>query len=144
MTFQFSLQRIVDLKIRQKSLAEWHLSKALGQLAAGEVALEELEREKKRVQQRMSKQLDKISVLQLQQLEYYLFALNKRIEQKRQEINEAQSQVFQKKDALKGKMIDEKVWTQARERARVLYRTEELRKEQNTLDDLATSRFKDS
>lgn len=144
MTFQFSLQKIVDLKIREKSLAEWHLSKALSQLTEGEVALEELEREKKRIQQRMTDSSNKISVSKLQQLEYYLFALDKKIEQKRQEINYARSQVFQKKDALKGKMIDEKVWMQARDKAYVHYKTEELRKEQYSLDDLAVSRFKDS
>jgi flagellar FliJ protein len=47
-----------------------------------------------------------------------------------------------KQEYLSEKVIDEKVWTKARERAYNQYKVESGRKEQNVLDEISTNRFK--
>ncbi len=144
MAFQYSLQKIVDLKIREKSLAEWNLSKAISLLVKGETALDKLMREKERIQKQLANPSGEISVFELQQLENCLLAVEEKIKEQQKEVMSAQTQVDQEKHELKLKMIDEKLWSQAREKAYVRYIKEEMRKEQHIMDDLALSRYVDS
>lgn len=140
MAFQYALQKIVDLKVHEKSLAEWKLSKAISHLADGKAELNLLKQERDRVQHMRDNVLKEVTVSHLQHMENYLSALNEKMKRKQHEILSAQSQVNDKQDELKNKMIDEKIWNQAREKAFDQYKKMLQKKEQSGIDDLVSSR----
>ncbi|WHX51091.1 flagellar export protein FliJ [Paenibacillus woosongensis] len=142
MKFRYVYQKVVDLKSNQKTQAEWMLSAAVGQLQAEQRSLELLEEDKVRtftaIQSAMG---NKASMIKLQELQLYMDYLENCIESKLGDIRRAEANVEKKKAVLNGKMLDEKVWLKAKEKAKHKYQHEMLLREQNELDEIATVRF---
>lgn len=140
--FNYSFQKVVDLKTSEKSHAEMHLSSALGQLQAEQRTLGQLFSDKDHVADSLQDQATKaVSAFQLQQMQDYINYIDQCILQKRQDIQTAQVKVEEKKEHLTTKILDEKVWMQARGKALESFQKEESLREQNELDEMATVRF---
>ncbi len=142
MTFRFSLQKIVDLKGNQKRQAQWHLSDAITALHKEQTSLTALLNEQRLQQSRIQEAAGKPTpILQLQELQDYAEHLQRRIESQSREVNRAQGHVDSKQQQLIECSRDEKVWQKAREKAYVAHHALELKREQETLDEVATMRF---
>lgn len=140
--FNYSFQKVVDLKTSEKNHAEMHLSSAIGQLNAEEQTLGRLFSDKSSLADSIQEQtVGAVSALQLQQMQDYVNYIDQCILQKRQDIQTAQVKVEEKKEKLTTKMLDEKVWLQARGKALESFEKEEMLREQNELDEMATVRF---
>ncbi|MNC57792.1 hypothetical protein D3C76_1467120 [compost metagenome] len=68
--------------------------------------------------------------------------MNNRIRHKTADVRLAEKNVVEKRGILSSKMVEEKVWDQARNKAYLLHQSMELKKEQEVLDEMATMRFK--
>lgn len=142
MKFRYVYQKVVDLKSNQKTQAEWMLSAAVGQLQAEQRSLELLEEDKARTLAAIQFEMEnKSSMVKLQELQRYMDYLENCIAIKLGDIRQAEVNVEKKKAVLNGKMLDEKVWLKARDKARHKYQHEMLLREQNELDEMATVRF---
>ncbi|WP_026293559.1 flagellar export protein FliJ [Saccharibacillus kuerlensis] len=142
MKFNYSFQKVVDLKTSEKSHAEMKLSSAMGELQAEEQTLSQLFSDKDSLFDTLQNQtVNAVSAVQLQQMQDYINYIDQCILQKRQDIQSAQVKVEEKKEHLTTKMLDEKVWLQARGKALDSFQKEEMLREQNTLDEMATIRF---
>ncbi|GIP56548.1 flagellar export protein FliJ [Paenibacillus sp. FSL W8-0186] len=142
MKFRYVYQKVVDLKSNQKTQAEWMLSAAVGQLQAEQRSLELLEEDKVRTFTAIQSAMEnKASMIKLQELQLYMDYLENCIESKLGDIRRAEANVEKKKAVLNGKMLDEKVWLKAKEKAKHKYQHEMLLREQNELDEIATVRF---
>ncbi|NGZ75505.1 flagellar export protein FliJ [Saccharibacillus alkalitolerans] len=142
MKFNYAFQKVVDLKASEKNHAEMKLSSALGELQAEEQTLSRLFSDKDSlVDSIQSETVNAVSALQLQQMQDYINYIDQCIFQKRQDIQTAQVKVEEKKEHLTTKMLDEKVWMQARGKALESFQKEEMLREQNELDEMATVRF---
>ncbi|MGG4553131.1 flagellar export protein FliJ [Paenibacillus humicus] len=142
MKFRYVYQKVVDLKSNQKTQAEWMLSAAVGQLQAEQRSLELLEEDKVRTFAAIQSAMEnKASMIKLQELQLYMDYLENCIESKLGDIRRAEANVEKKKAVLNGKMLDEKVWLKAKEKAKHKYQHEMLLREQNELDEIATVRF---
>ncbi|WP_055108463.1 flagellar export protein FliJ [Paenibacillus ihumii] len=142
MKFRYVYQKVVDLKSNQKTQAEWMLSAAVGQLQAEQLSLELLEEDKARTLAAIQFEMEnKSSMVKLQELQRYMDYLENCIAIKLGDIRQAEVNVEKKKAVLNGKMLDEKVWLKARDKARHKYQHEMLLREQNELDEMATVRF---
>ncbi|AZK47794.1 flagellar export protein FliJ [Paenibacillus lentus] len=142
MRFHYVYQKVVDLKSNQKTQAEWMLSAAVGQLQAEQRSLELLNEEKARTFSAIQSEMgNKASMIKLQELQRYMDYLESCIEIKLGDIQRAEANVEKKKAVLNGKMLDEKVWLKAKEKAKNKFQHEMLLREQNELDEIATVRF---
>lgn len=143
MRFRYSFQKIVDLKNTEKTQAEWVLSGAVGRLREEEESLTSLRSEKENVQWAMCRSAEQaVPVSELMAYQHYVAHLEHRIERKCEDVLYAERVVVQKREALSSKMMEEKVWSQAREKAFRQFQAEMLKKEQEELDEIAVVRFK--
>jgi flagellar FliJ protein len=143
MKFRYSFQKIVDLKNNEKTQAEWVLSEALGQLRTEETSLFQLSEQKLELSQQIGAQSESSTTIsQMLILQNYMNHLDHQIVKKNEDIQLAEHVVVTKKEHLSEKIIDEKVWVRAREKAYSQFRTVAGRKEQEVLDEISTNRFK--
>lgn len=142
MRFQYSFQKVVDLKTNEKSQAEWMLSSAVGQLQAEEQTLIQLVGERNRVISAIQKAAEDCAPLStIQELQAYVHHLDQCITRKHRDVQYAQQNVQSKQTVLTDKMLDEQVWLKAREKANVKFQQAMLLREQNELDEMASVRF---
>lgn len=142
MKYRYPLQKIVDLKSNEKKQAEWMLAAAVGHLQSEELGLRGILAEKHRIQETMEQSSSApVSIENLQQLQDYVAHLDRMAEQQTIQVNKAQQQVAQNQDQLKGRMLDEKMWSMSKDKAYRHYVRNLMRKEQNELDEIAVMRF---
>lgn len=145
MRFRYAFQKIVDLKTNEKTQAEWVLSGAVGKLREEESSLTTLFSEKDEVSnQLIDSTRQRTTASELVHYQMYIDHLEDRIRRKTADVRHAETAVVERRQELSSKMVEEKVWTQAREKAYRQFQALQLKKEQEVLDDLASSRFKKS
>jgi flagellar FliJ protein len=143
MKFKYSFQQIVDLKNNERTQAEWILSEALDRLRTEETSLYDLSEKKLELSEQLAGVSESATTIsQVLIYQNYLNHLNQQIVKKNVDVQSAQNVVIKKQEHLSEKVIDEKVWTKARERAYSQYKVESVRKEQDVLDEISTNRFK--
>lgn len=143
MKFQYAFQQIVDLKENERSQAEWHLSEAIGMFNQEQRYLRHLHEKKKELQESMvAASIGSVSVSELQLLQNYVAHLNVQIKKKNEDVRQAEQKVQLKQHHLNERMVDEKVWSKAREKAYKKFKTMALKKEQEMLDEMASVRHK--
>ncbi|NEW05546.1 flagellar export protein FliJ [Paenibacillus sp. SYP-B3998] len=143
MKFRYSFQQIVDLKNNERTQAEWILSEAIGHLRSEETNLHVLFEEKDQLHTRIADASgNSISISQMLLLQNYMNHLDHQIMRKNQDVQTAKHVVDKKQEHLSERMIDEKVWTKAREKAYHQFQSFTAKKEQEALDEMATNRFR--
>ncbi|WP_281887635.1 flagellar export protein FliJ [Paenibacillus sp. YYML68] len=142
MRFRYAFQKIVDLKENEKTQAEWLLADALGRMRQEEEELTKLHEAKQVLQEELHQASSaRTTVSNLMLLQSYVDHMDGRIKVQREEVQQAHTFVQLKQEALSGKMLEEKLWTKAKERAFERYHSELLKREQNQLDEMATNRY---
>jgi flagellar FliJ protein len=135
------LQKIVDLKGSEKSMAEWEYAASLGMLRTEEERLEQLFEERRGQERSLQETTEKpTSMIELRILQRYIEVLDERIQRQREGVRSAEGLVIKRQGHLKDKMVDEKVWLNTRDRALERFRIDRLAKEQNELDEIAIVR----
>jgi flagellar FliJ protein len=141
MRFRYPLQKIVDLKGSEKSMAEWEYAASLGNLRVEEERLEQLFQERGEVEKALQETSERPTPLtRLTMLQRYIDIVDERIRRQHEGVRSAEAQVRMRQSRLTDKMVDEKVWLNARDRALERFRYDRLAKEQNELDEIATVR----
>jgi flagellar FliJ protein len=141
MSFRYPLQKIVNLKGSEKSMAEWEYAASIGKLRKEEERLELLHQERRDVEQALQEtSLRPTPLTRLTMLQRYLDVVDERIRQQYEGVHSAASHVKMRRSQLTDKMVDEKVWLNARDRALERFRNDRLAKEQNELDEIAIVR----
>ncbi|WP_027090870.1 flagellar export protein FliJ [Cohnella thermotolerans] len=141
MNFRYPLQKIVDLKGSEKSMAEWEYASALGRLKAEEERLEELRLRKEETERQLAEQsLRPTPLNEILRLQQFIEWLDRQVKNQLAEVRKAEDQIVQRRQRLADKMVDEKVWLNAKDKARERFRTEWLAREQNELDEMAVMR----
>lgn len=142
MRFRYVYQKVVDLKSNEKTQAEWMLSAAVGILQAEQCSLEQLLEARNETYAAIQSEMEnKASMIKLQELQRYMNYLEDCITRKMGDVQRAEVNVDKKMKVLNSKMLDEKVWLKAKEKARDKFQHEMLLREQNDLDEMATVRF---
>lgn len=141
MKFRYALQKIVDLKSSEKSMAEWAYAAALGRLRQEEEALQRLLEERARLErQTMDAAQKRMRLAELAISQQYLEVLDMRIRRQKEGVAAAEAQAQSKRNGLVAKSVDEKVWQNAREKSYEQYKMQWLRQQQHELDEIATVR----
>jgi flagellar FliJ protein len=118
------------------------LSEAIGKLQSEQSSLAELEGEKHRVQEELTvTTATAMTISQIRVTQQYVNHLNRQISLKASDVQQAQRHVEQRQQVLTDKMLDEKVWAKARQKAFETHTALTLKKEQQELDEIASVRF---
>lgn len=142
MKFRYHFQKVVDLKSNEKTQAEWMLSTAIGKLQTEEEHLLQLINDRNNLMNIIQAATENsASVSSLQEMQRYVHHLDECISRKNSDVEHAQVNVQRNQSFLNGKVIDEKVWLGARDKAKGRFQQEMLLREQNDLDEMATVRF---
>ncbi|WP_151735130.1 flagellar export protein FliJ [Paenibacillus tengchongensis] len=142
MRFHYNFQKVVDLKSNEKTQAEWMLSSALGELQAQEKSLDELLEQRSTLLLELQNAAEhRTPMAKIREMQNYVEYLDHCISRKHSDINRAHAEVQVKKDQLSTKMLDEKVWLKARDKALAIFQQDMILREQNELDEMATVRF---
>ncbi|MCM3699142.1 flagellar export protein FliJ [Paenibacillus macerans] len=142
MKFRYVYQKVLDLKSNEKTQAEWMLSAAVGELQSEQRSLEQLFEEQARTASAIQCEMENSASMQkLQELQRYMEYIEQSITRKLGDVKRAELNVEHKKAILNGKLLDEKVWMKAKEKAKEKFQHEMLLREQNELDEMATVRF---
>lgn len=142
MRFHYTFQKVVDLKGNEKTQAEWMLSSALGELQAQERSLDELTYQRSTLMLSLQNAAEqKTPMAKIREMQEYAEYLDHCIARKHSDINRAHQEVQRKQDQLSTKVLDEKVWLKARDKAETLFQQSMILREQNELDEMATVRF---
>jgi flagellar FliJ protein len=80
------------------------------------------------------------TVSQLMLMQQYMNHIDRQIDRKHKDVQEAQFTVFKRQDQLTLKMREEKQWVKAREKAYRKFEADERRKEQYLMDEMASLR----
>jgi flagellar FliJ protein len=143
MRFRYHFQKIVDLKSNEKTQAEWLLSSAVGKLEDEETSLSSLNGERDELQRSVSEAAAlRTSVSTIMMYQTYMTHIESQISRKQAEVEAAQAQVADRKTHLTAKMVEEKVWMSAKEKAKATFTAASLKKEQEELDEIAVTRHK--
>lgn len=142
MRFHYTFQKVVDLNGNEKTQAEWMLSSALGELQAQERSLDELTYQRSTLMLSLQNAAEqKTPMAKIREMQEYAEYLDHCIARKHSDINRAHQEVQRKQDQLSTKVLDEKVWLKARDKAETLFQQSMILREQNELDEMATVRF---
>ncbi|WP_261306027.1 flagellar export protein FliJ [Paenibacillus andongensis] len=143
MNFRYSFQQIVDLKNNERTQAEWILSEAMGQLRNEETSLHGLFEQKDSLHNEMANvSSGSVSISKMLLMQNYMNHVDQQIARKYLDVQQAQHVVLKKQEHLSERMIDEKVWSKAREKAYNQFQSFVAKKEQEALDEMATNRFR--
>jgi flagellar protein FliJ len=141
MRFAYPLQKIVDLKANEKKQAESVLSQAIAKLTEEERMRDELISSKRSFQEHIVGQTaNSLPISQLMLVQQYIDHLDEQLQRSEKKIVLAQEHVEQRREHLKDRMIDQKVWDKAREKAYTAHVAQVEKESQKTLDDLAITR----
>jgi flagellar FliJ protein len=140
--FHYTFQKVVDLKGNEKTQAEWMLSSALGELQAQERSLDDLTVQRIAMIQSLQHAAEqKTPMAKIREMQEYVDYLDKSIARKHMDISMAHQEVQCKQDQLSTRVLDEKVWLKAKDKAQTLFQQSMILREQNELDEMATVRF---
>jgi flagellar FliJ protein len=141
--FNYSFQKIVDLKNNEKTQAEWLLSKAIVKVREEESFISDLCLEKDGLHEQLhTVSVGKTTISEIMMLQQFVDQVNHQIVLKNKDLLQAQQVMVSKQDVLAGKMLEEKIWSKAKDRAQQKFNTVMLKKEQEQLDEMATNRFR--
>lgn len=136
MKFEFSFQKVLDLKEKEKEAARQEFGTIKQQQVALQEQMEELDLEKEKVFNQYNHVHRKTvwEILEVQQAAEHLSQQKKRLEIQSQQLFQ---EVEQKHSALIEKTREAKMWNQWKEKSREAFQKQQDRKEQAMLDEMA-------
>lgn len=140
--FRYQLQKILELKEKEKEQAEWAFGKTMQKKNEEEAKLYRLtERREELTHFLYAVQTECCSAAQLIDLTRYRQAVDKAIETQLHTLHGCEEEVERAKLRLTHKMQESQLWSRHRERAKEMYDEEAKKREQKELDEIGISRY---
>lgn len=141
MKFQYSFQKVLDVKSNEKKQTETMLAQAIAELVEAERTLAELEEERRKVLERLNEDaLRGQAMAGLIAGQQYVDFLDDSISRTVRRLREAERKAEEVRGMLLERSVEEKVWQKAKEKAYEDFRIQAERQHQNELDEIATVR----
>lgn len=141
-SFQYPYQRILEVKSKEKEMAQIQMAKALQRQTRAEIKINELESKIDQVNTQIEQRYQEtVKVQDLLGMEYYTNTLRKRLHLEKNEFAFAKKNVAKKQEVLLEKLKEEKTWERLKEKKEEEYLHEVKLAEQQELDEMASSSF---
>lgn len=140
--FSFHLQKILDLKEKEREQAEWAFGRSLQRKAEVEAKLLELTQHREEVSGTLYQmQQQTCSASRLIEVNRYQLAVEQAIHTQRETLYGCEREVEERKQILASRMQESKLWEKLRERAKERFDLAQKQLEQKELDEIGTSRY---
>ncbi|WP_019119119.1 flagellar export protein FliJ [Brevibacillus massiliensis] len=141
-TFRFQLQKIVDLKEKEKEQAEWAFGLSQQRKAEEEQKLMQLDRHREEVTQSLFElQHQSCSAAQLMEIARYRHAVERAIATQKKTLFGCEQELERCKRRLTFHMQESKLWERMREKAKEQFEDSERKREQKELDEMGVARY---
>ncbi|MGC5324119.1 flagellar export protein FliJ [Brevibacillus sp. SYSU BS000544] len=140
--FQFHLQKILDLKEKEKEQAEWAFGKSVQKKNEEETKLYQLTELRNEVTESLySIQSEPRSISELMQFVQYQQSVDKKIESQRRTVNGCEQEIERCQTRLTFHMTESKLWNRLKEKARESFDENIKQREQKELDEIGINRY---
>lgn len=140
--FQFHLQKILDLKEKEKEQAEWAFGKSVQKKNEEETKLFQLTERRNEVTESLySLQSETRSVADLMQVVRYQQSVDRAIESQRRTINGCEQEIERCQTKLTFHMTESKLWNRLKEKAKENFDENNKQREQKELDEIGINRY---
>ncbi|NGQ94009.1 flagellar export protein FliJ [Brevibacillus sp. SYP-B805] len=141
-TFHFHLQKVLDLKEREKEQAAWALGKSMQRQREEEEKLYQLnERREELTQFLYEVQVQACTAARLIDITRYRQAVDKAILSQQRTLHGCEQEVEARKQTLTRKMQETQLWQRLREKAMERFHNELGKREQKELDEIGINRY---
>lgn len=142
MTYQFSLQKLLDLKEKEKELLQSGLSISMKQLEDEKLQHTGLLQQKDDVDQQMLRmQKESTSIALLSGYHQFQQRLEKNIHLSNQRVVKAEKDVDRKLQQVVDKSKEEKTYQILKDREHIRFQYDQNRREQNQLDEISVNLY---
>lgn len=140
--FSFSLQKVLDLKEKEKELAEWAFGKSMQRTAEEEAKLQQLTGYREQVNQSIvAMQQQTCSAAQLMEVARYRQAIDRAIVSQTHVLTDCKIELQRTRQKLTVRMQEAKLWNRLSDKAKEKFIHEEKQREQKELDEMGTTRY---
>jgi flagellar protein FliJ len=140
MKFQFSFQKVLDFKEKEKEVAEQEYGTIKLQQLELEEQIEDLESEKDQAFN-LYDNVHKKSIMELIDAQKNIEYVNRQIKQLEYKSQQIHQEVEQKYQELIEKTQETKMWNKWKDKSKEIFHKEMLQKEQAMLDEMAVLRY---
>jgi flagellar protein FliJ len=140
MKFQFSFQKVLDFKEKEKEVAEQEYGTIKLQQLELEEQMEDLESEKDQAFN-LYDNVHKKSIMEIIDAQKNIEYVNRQIKQLEYKSQQIHQEVEQKYQELIEKTQETKMWNKWKDKSKDLFHKEMLQKEQAMLDEMAVLRY---
>jgi flagellar protein FliJ len=140
MKFQFSFQKVLDFKEKEKEVAEQEYGTIKLQQLELEEQIEDLESEKDQAFN-LYDNVHKKSIMEIIDAQKNIEYVNRQIKQLEYKSQQIHQEVEQKYQELIEKTQETKMWNKWKDKSRDIFHKEMLQKEQAMLDEMAVLRY---
>lgn len=141
MTFKFPLQRVLDVKEKQKQQARQELGTSLKKQQEAEEQMVSLNALRSTVQKRMSQINRGVKISELRAQHHYLSYLDQKIERLQKRLRQTKKEVEKKQLILMERSREEQIWQNWKQELARRHRQAVQKAEQEQLDEIASVRY---
>jgi len=141
MSYRFPLQRVLDVKEKEKQQAQQELGSSLKKQHDAEEQMSMLSEKREAVQHRMLQPNKGCKASHLHEHQRYISHLDQQIVQLQGYLQETRIEVEQKQGILIEKSKEERVWQTWKQELFIRYQQEASKQEQEMLDEMASIRY---
>jgi len=139
--FQFHLQKVLDMKEKSREQMEWNYVNYMNYVEEQKGQLKKLIDNKETIHQDLIQyQLNGITIHEIHQKQGYLAYLDHQIKEQEESIRISSENLKEKQYELQKSKIDEKIWSNLREKKWQQYLIESNQNEQKETDELVNQR----
>lgn len=140
-TFQFSLQKVLNLKEKNKEQEEYRYMESFKRYQVEKEQLQQLLNQKQLMEEEFVQgQVNGVLIADIHHTQEYILYLNHSIHQQEKKLEQLFNDLKIKQNSLMEIKKEVKIWDNLRERKREDFNLEENRNEQKELDDMASLR----
>ncbi|MCF6093836.1 flagellar export protein FliJ [Microaerobacter geothermalis] len=142
MSYQFRLQKILDMKGKEKEKAQWDLAGSSQQLFRDVQSLKSMLEEKEKMENMMLQlQQASVEIRKIKEIQAYLERLKLRVVNQKEEVKKTEMLVIKHQGVLADKNKEEKILKIMKEKDFLQYMEEEKRKEEKELGEIAIHQY---
>jgi flagellar FliJ protein len=140
--FTFHLQKVLDVKEREKEQAQWAFGKSVQKKLEEEAKLDQLNDRREQLTRFLYQvQVQACTAAQLNEITRYRQVLDKAIESQQRTLYGCEQEMEAHKHNLTLSMQETKLWQRLREKEKERFEETEKRSEQKELDEIGINRY---
>lgn len=141
-TYQFHLQKILDLKEKEKEQAEWAFGKSVQRKNEEENKLYQLKELREGVTESLfTLQQQSCNAFQLMQVVHYQQSVDRAIETQKRTLYGCEQEIEKCQTKLTFHMQESKLWNRLKEKSQDVFHEANKQREQKELDEIGINRY---